>query len=86
MASREEAHIYDMDSKPNINNIMGGVQEGQMTPLLCYAIGLMGLFLLQDGLASIAFYPTEKWKWNHTARAIRASIGLALIIIAGVML
>ena len=46
-----------------------------------YAIGLMGLWILQDALASICFYPKESWRWNHTARMIRVAIGLALVVI-----
>ncbi len=44
-----------------------------------YAIGLMGLWILQDALASICYYPNEKWRWNHMARLIRCLIGVALI-------
>ncbi len=44
-----------------------------------YWIGLMGLWILQDALASIVFYPQEKWIWNHTARFIRVLIGIGLI-------
>ena len=45
-----------------------------------YVVGLGGMFILQDALASIAFYPDEKWCWNHIARLIRAGMGVALII------
>ncbi len=43
----------------------------------------IGVWLLQDGLASICYYPTEKWKWNHAARLIRMGMGAALIVIGG---
>ncbi len=43
----------------------------------------LGVFILQDALASIAFYPNEKWRWNHTARLIRAVSGVVLIVIGG---
>lgn len=46
-----------------------------------YAIGLMGLWVLQDALASICYYPGEKWRWNHMARLMRVLIGIALIVI-----
>ena len=42
-------------------------------------LGVIGVFYLQDALASIAFYPNEKWRWNHLARAIRGILGLILI-------
>ena len=51
-----------------------------------YIVGLMGLWILQDALASIVFYPKESWRWNHIARAIRASMGVALIIIGALLI
>ncbi len=51
-----------------------------------YALGIMGIYILQDALASIAFYPSESWRWNHTARVIRAGIGIALVVIGSTML
>jgi len=57
-----------------------------MNPLIVYAVGLMGCWVLQDAWASICFYPNENWRWNHTARMIRLLIGLALIVICGMEL
>ncbi len=51
-----------------------------------YAIGLMGIWLFQDALASIAFYPDENWKWNHTARIVRVGIGVALVVMGAILL
>ena len=51
-----------------------------------YAIGLMGVWVLQDALASIAFYPQEKWRWNHTARLMRVDIGIVLIILGALLI
>ena len=51
-----------------------------------YIIGLIGLWILQDALASIVFYPKERWMWNHLARAIRAVMGITLIIIGGILI
>ena len=48
-----------------------------------YAVGLMGIWILQDALASICYYPKEKWRWNHAARLIRVLIGIALMVIGG---
>ena len=48
-----------------------------------YAVGLMGIWILQDALASICYYPQEKWRWNHAARLIRVLIGIALMVIGG---
>jgi len=47
---------------------------------------VIGTWLVQDSLASIAFYPQEKWRWNHTARLIRTAMGIALIVIGGVLI
>jgi len=44
-----------------------------------YIIGLAGLWMLQDGMASICYYPSEKWRWNHMARLIRIVWGITLI-------
>ncbi len=54
--------------------------------MIGYVIGLMGIFYLQDALASIAFYPNESWRWNHVARLIRALFGIYLIILGGMLL
>ncbi|KKL74000.1 hypothetical protein LCGC14_2069270 [marine sediment metagenome] len=51
-----------------------------------YVIGLIGMWFLQDGLASIAFYPQENWRWNHTARIVRVIFGVVLIILGGVLI
>ena len=53
-----------------------GEGEGMTTVLLVF----IGTWLAQDSAASIMFYPTEKWKWNHIARLIRGVMGIALII------
>jgi len=49
-------------------------------------VALIGMFMLQDGLASIAFYPQEKWCWNHIARVVRSGFGLILIVLGGVLI
>jgi hypothetical protein len=49
-----------------------------------YIVGLIGLWMLQDGLASIAYYPQEKMI-NHAARIVRSALGLVLIIIGGIL-
>jgi len=45
-------------------------------------LAIIGTWILQDALASIAFYPQEKWKWNHFVRLIRAVMGAVLIVMA----
>lgn len=40
----------------------------------------IGVFILQDALASIAYYPSEKWRWNHIARLARVVCGIILIV------
>ena len=52
-----------------------------MPPILLALIAMIGACLIQDGLASIAFYPNERLKWNHMARLIRALMGLVLVVI-----
>ena len=56
------------------------------TALIGYVLGIMGIWILQDALASIAFYPQEKWRWNHIARLVRAGIGIAMVIIGAKLL
>ncbi len=53
--------------------------------MIGYSIGLMGLWILQDALASICYYPNEKWRWNHMARLMRALMGIALIVMGVVI-
>ena len=45
-----------------------------------YIVGLIGVWILQDAVASVMFYPQEKFKWNHFVRWIRAAMGLFLIV------
>ena len=40
-----------------------------------------GAALVQDGLASIAFYPSERWRYNHLARLVRSIMGAILILV-----
>jgi len=54
--------------------------------MTAYIIGLIGFWFIQDALASIAFYPRENWKYNHTARMIRAVMGLILVVIGGIQI
>lgn len=51
-----------------------------------YIVGLMGIWILQDALASIAYYPNEHWKWNHLARLVRVCIGIAFVVIGGMLI
>jgi len=57
--------------------------EAQM---IGYWIGIMGVWILQDALASVAFYPNEKWKWNHIVRMIRMGMGVALVILGAILI
>ena len=41
---------------------------------------IIGTWFIQDAVASICYYPTEKWRWNHSARLVRAVMGVALVI------
>ena len=51
-----------------------------------YIIGLIGIWILQDSVASIAFYPNEKWRWNHIVRMVRGIMGIVLIILGGILI
>ena len=50
--------------------------------MMSITLAIIGMLILQDALASIAFYPQEKFKWNHFARLIRAVSGVVLIVMA----
>ena len=54
--------------------------------MIGYWIGIMGVWILQDALASVAFYPNEKWKWNHIVRMIRMGMGVALVILGAILI
>ena len=54
--------------------------------MMGYIVGIIGVWILQDALASIVFYPKESWLWNHMARAVRAVMGIALIIIGALLI
>ena len=42
----------------------------------------VGIWILQDGIASICFYDKrENWRYNHAVRLVRSLMGVALIII-----
>lgn len=49
-------------------------------------VACIGVWFLQDALASIAFYPNERWRWNHTVRIIRAVMAVALMILGGMLI
>ncbi len=53
--------------------------------MIGYVIGLIGIWYVQDSLASICYYPNEKWRWNHAARVVRCVWGIALIVIGGIL-
>ena len=55
-----------------------------MNPITLSFVFAVGVWFFQDALASIAYYPQEKWKWNHAARIIRVGLALALMIISGI--
>ena len=55
-------------------NIIGGILIG------------VGVFFLQDGLASIAFYPKESCRWNHTARLVRIILGVLVVYLGFLLL
>ena len=54
--------------------------------MIAYCIGLIGVWVLQDSLASIWFYPAEKLFWSHFVRIIRAILGLVLIGIGVILI
>jgi len=54
--------------------------------MIGYFVGLIGLWFVQDAVASIMFYPAEKWRWNHFVRLIRAVFGVILVVIGGILI
>ena len=59
--------------------------------MTAYLIGIMGMWLLCDGIISIRIYlhtPNEtggklqNWRYDHSIRLIRIAIGLALMVLA----
>ena len=54
--------------------------------MIGYIIGLIGIWILQDSVASIAFYPNEKWRWNHIVRMVRGIMGIVLIIFGALLI
>ena len=60
-----------------------------MTPLLLAWILGIGVWVFADGIASLwAYMPDKKqtWKRDHTLRAVRCGIGIALMVIASIAL
>jgi len=55
--------------------------------MIGFWVGIIGAWIVQDALASIAFYGgTEKWRWNHAIRLIRVVLGLVLIGIGALLI
>jgi len=50
--------------------------------MMSITLAIIGTWILQDAVASIFFYPQEKFKWNHFVRLIRAVMGVILIVMA----
>ena len=50
-----------------------------------YIIGLVGVWLLCDGIISIRLYPEQSWLKDHSIRLIRIAIGIFMIVIGGIM-
>ena len=52
--------------------------------LLSYALGILGTWLVADGVVSVVFYygkNGETWIKNHSVRLVRIAIGIVIIII-----
>jgi hypothetical protein len=56
-----------------------------------YIIGLLGMWILSDGILSILLYlktvdhdgkRLQSWKFDHSIRVVRVLIGIALMIMA----
>ena len=59
-----------------------------------YIIGLIGMWLFCDGIISIRVYlntvnetgkKIQNWKYDHSIRLIRMLLGIALMIIGGLL-
>ncbi len=53
--------------------------------LFGYAIGLMGMWLFCDAIISIKLYWHESWLSCHSIRIIRGLIGVALMVLGGII-
>lgn len=52
-----------------------------------YLVGV-GVFIAQDGIASIWAYrndPKQSWKWDHSFRICRALVGVSLIVVGAMV-
>lgn len=57
----------------------------ELNPVVIHCVGLMGIWVFQDGLASIWYYhKKETWRRNHSWRLARMLLGLGLVIISSV--
>ncbi len=60
-----------------------------MIDLILYTLGILGMYIISDGLASWwAYYgkPGESFWRNHSLRCLRMVVGLTIIILAGYLL
>jgi len=64
----------------------------EMSPILIYCVGLMGMCLVHDAIYSISLYfnapsydgsPRQTWRKDHWVRCARGLLGIALMIIGG---
>ncbi len=64
-----------------------------MVKMIIYSLGVVGTWLLSDGLYSIIVYwnkpayndRIQTWRQDHWIRAVRCAIGLYLIIAGGLL-
>ena len=54
--------------------------------MISYVIGLMGCWLLCDGIISIRLYPEQSWLRDHSIRLIRVAIGIFMMVAGGLEL
>lgn len=62
--------------------------------MMGYVIGLIGMWLFCDGIVSIRIYLNtvdetgkriQDWKYDHSIRLVRMLMGVALMIIGGLL-
>ena len=59
--------------------------------MMGYAVGLIGVWILADGFASLWAYSygkrakNQSWLKDHSLRILRMALGIALMIIGGLL-
>jgi len=52
---------------------------------MSYWLGIIGTWLIADGVASIWTYPEQSWKRDHSLRLLRTALGGIIIYIGWII-